>query len=196
MKKLIVLFLFSLSCLAIAGNLPAEKARGVFIAFGAGPRFPVGVFGNNSNVGYGLNVEISYTDNEYLPFFLFFRAGFQQYAGSQNFYKTTDYSNLSTNSIPLHLGVRYYFPPLVESAILLMPVVEVSAGYSYFQKLHEFKPNTNRVNFTEKNSKLGISAGAGVSMFLMELLVTYNYFQTNQYVGLDLRVRLPIFVSY
>jgi hypothetical protein len=196
MKKYLFFLIILFSFYSIAGILPAEKARGLFISFGAGPRLPIGNFANNSTLGYGLNAEISYTDNDYLPVFLFLRAGYQQFAGSQDFYKVTDYSNFSTSAIPLNLGVRYYFPPLLQNVVLLMPVVEISATCSFFQKLNEFKPISGRDNYTEKSTKLGVSAGVGVSMFLLEILANYTYYQTNQYVGLDLRVRLPLFISY
>lgn len=196
MKKIFVIIFVLFSISIFAENPPAEKARGLFIAFGVGPRLPINNFANSTDIGYGFNLEFSYTDNEYLPFFIFLRTGYEQYPGSQDFYKTTDYSNFSTTLIPVNFGLRYYFPPLLENVVLFMPVLEISAAYNYFQKLHEFKPSSNRVNFTENNSKLGVSAGAGISMFMMEILATYNYFQNNQYIGVDLKIRLPLFVIF
>jgi len=64
------------------------------------------------------------------------------------------------------------------------------------EKLHEFKAGTEKSNYLEDNSKLGISAGAGVSMFMMEILVEYNYFQNNQYFAVDLKVRLPLYMNF
>jgi hypothetical protein len=195
MKKIFLLILIFFS-ISYAENPPAEKARGLFIAFGVGPRLPINYFSNSTDLGYGFNVEISYTDNEYLPFFLFARVGYIQFPGSQDFYKITDYSNFSTTAIPVNLGFRYYFAPLLEKVVLFMPIIEVSAAYNYFVKLNQFKPTANKSNYTETESKLGISAGIGVSMFMMEILASYNFFQTNQFIGLDLKIRLPLFMSY
>ncbi len=197
MKKIAsVLFIFIFLSVSYAENPPAEKARGVFISFGVGPRLPINYFSNSSDLGYGFNLEFSYTDNEYLPFFLFTKIGYEQFPGSQDFYKITDYTNFSTTAIPINLGMRYYFAPLLENVVLFMPIVEISASYIYLQKLNEFKPTANKANFTETTSKIGVSGGVGVSMFMMEIIATYNFFQTNQYVGLDLRIRLPLFMSY
>jgi len=197
MKKIFLLFIV-LSTLSIsyAEKPPAEKARGLFISFGVGPRLPINYFSNSSDLGYGFNVEFSYTDNEYLPFFLFTKIGYEQFPGSQDFYKITDYTNFSTTAIPINLGIRYYFAPLLENVVLFMPVVEVSAAYMYLQKLNEFKPTANKANYTETTSKIGISGGVGISMFMMEIIATYNFFQTNQFIGIDLRIRLPLFISY
>jgi len=194
MKKFIIILLLGFSA-AFAQKAPIDKARGVFISFGVGPRLPVNYFANSTDVGYGFNVEIDYTDNEFLPIFLYGKIGFDQYSGAQSYYETTEYSNFSTNALPVNLGVRYYFPPLVENVVLFMPVVEASADYTYFQKLHQFKSSSGKSNYLENTSKIGFSAGAGLSMFLLEIMVSYNYMQTNQYMAVDLKVRLPLYIS-
>ncbi len=196
MKKILltlVLILCAGSTLAQRG--PIDKARGLFVAFAVGPRLPVGYFSNSTDVGYAFNVEVAYTDNEYIPFFIFAKVGFDQFPGAQQFYQISDYSNLSTNLLPVSVGIRYYFPPLVENVVLFMPIVEISADYLYMQRLHQFKLFTGKSNYTEDTSKMGLSVGAGMSMFMMEILATYNYYQSNQYLGLDLKVRLPLYIN-
>lgn len=195
MKKTLFISLL-LMCSAFAGGFPAERARGIFLAFGVGPRMPVGYFSESTDLGYGLNIELDYTDNEYLPIFLFARIGFEQYPGSQNFYESTQYSNYSTTSIPVNAGARYYFAPMLENVVLFIPFVEASAAFNYYSKLHQFKTGSGKSNYNEEISKIGASAGAGISMFLMEIVVSYNYFPTNQFVSADLKVRLPLYISY
>src|SRR5690606_13321161 len=114
MKKILFLLIL-LPAVTNAKVPPAEKARGIFLAVGVGPRLPVSYFANSTDLGYGFNLEISYTDNEYLPFFLFAKIGFEQYPGSNSFYQATDHANLSTSILPAHAGIRYYFPPMLEN---------------------------------------------------------------------------------
>jgi hypothetical protein len=171
------------------------KAEGVFLAIGVGPRLPVSSFANTSDLGYGFNFELSYTNTDYLPVFVFAKAGFETYPGSQSFYQQTDYSNFSTNTLPVCAGIRYYYHPILENIILLIPMVEVSLDYTYYQKLNQFKSSSLRSNFTENNSKIGFSVGGGFSMFMMEILAAYNYFSSNQYIALDLKVRLPLYIN-
>jgi hypothetical protein len=194
MKKLIIILIIGFSAL-FAQKVPIDKARGVFISFGVGPRLPVGSFSNSTDIGYGFDVEIDYSDNEFFPVFLYGKIGFDQYPGAQSYYESTDYSNFSTNSLPISLGAKYYFPPLVENIVLFMPVVEVSANYEYMQKLHQFKPASGKSNNLEDISKFGFTAGAGLSMFMLEIMVSYNYLQSNQYISADLKVRLPLYIS-
>jgi opacity protein-like surface antigen len=194
MKRIILLTLISLS-FSFAGNLPADKARGIFVAVAVGPRIPFSDFAKSTNIGYGFNLELAYTDNEYLPVFLFGKVGFEQFSASQDFYQTSDYSHLSHQFLPFQFGVRYYLPPILENIIIIIPSIEFGTNFLIYQNLHQFKINSGRANFLEDGSKFGFAAGVGVSMFLIEALVSYNYFKSTQYFVLDLKVRLPLFVS-
>ena len=196
--KLVKYFLFLSIILqgsAFAGDPPASKAVGVFVAAGVGPRLPIGEFSTSTDLGYGLNIEASYTDSDHLPFFVFARLGYEQFPGSQDFYQETDYSNYSTTIIPASLGVRYYFDPLVESVLLLIPVIEGSVSYTFFQVLNEFKADAGRSNYREDLWKFGGTVGAGFSMFILEIMANYTYYESNQYLSFNLNVRLPLYVS-
>jgi hypothetical protein len=188
-----IIILFSVN--TFASDPPVGKATGIFLAFGVGPRLPVGDFSNSTELGYGLNIELSYTDNEFLPVFLFANIGFEQYPGAQRFYQETPYSNYSTNSIPLNVGVRYYFSPLLEQIVLLIPIIELSASFTYYQVLHEFKIDSGLNNFKTETVKYGLTVGGGISMFLMEIIAAYHYIENNQFISFDLRVRIPLFVN-
>ena len=196
MKKYIILTLLVISSNSFAIDPPASKATGIFLAFGVGPRLPISNFANSTDLGYGLNIEVSYTDNDYLPVFLYVSAGFEQYPGAQSFYQETEYSNFSTNAFPVNIGARYYFSPLLEQIVLLIPIVEISATYTFLKELHEFKTESSRNNFEDESGKFGVSAGAGLSMFMMEIMAAYHYLNDNQYVSVDLKVRIPLFINF
>lgn len=196
MKIFLIIIVLGFAINSFATDPPATRAQGVFLAFGVGPRLPLGDFSTSTDIGYGFNIELSYTDNEFLPVFLFANIGFEQYPGAQSFYQETDYSNFSTNSIPINVGARYYFSPLVEQVVLLIPIIELSASYTYTQELNEFKFDSGRNNFKEQFSKFGVTGGVGISMFLMEIIAAYHYFESNQYVSFDLRIRIPLFINY
>ncbi|MFO7526143.1 MAG: hypothetical protein R6W68_11895 [Ignavibacteriaceae bacterium] len=193
--SILALILFS------SGNIFSQttspnKAQGFFLAFGVGPRIPVLEFSDQSDLGYGFNLEFSYADSDVLPLFLFMTIGYEQYPGSQEYYKETEYSNFHTNSVPVTLGGRYYFSPLLENIFLFMPLLQASINFNYYEKLHQFKSDSGRNNFLEDKSKIGFSAGAGVSMFMMEILTSYNYYELNQFISIDLKVRIPLFITF
>lgn len=193
-KYLLVILLLSVQC--FASTPPSDKARGSFLSLGVGPRVPLFNFAKSTTLGYGFNIEFSYTDNEYLPVFLFSKIGFEQYPGDNEFYLTSEYSHFSTTIIPINLGARYFFAPLMENIILLMPIIEIGGSIGICSELHQFKPEALRNNFSNETVKIGFSAGVGVSMFLMDLIGSYNYFNDNQFLSVDIKVRLPLFISF
>ena len=87
MKNFLIIFVLVFAVNSFAIDPPASRAQGVFLAFGVGPRLPLGDFSNSTDIGYGFNIELSYTDNEFLPVFLFANIGFEQYPGAQSFYQ-------------------------------------------------------------------------------------------------------------
>ncbi|GAB6283739.1 MAG: hypothetical protein STSR0008_25420 [Ignavibacterium sp.] len=195
-KKKIILLIIILSATLSSHSYSADKARGIFLALGVGPRVPVFSFSNSSFLGYGLNVEVSYADNESLPIFIFGKIGFEQYPGKQDYYQKTDYSNYSLTLIPINLGIRYYFPPLFDSAIPVLPTLETSVSMSLYNETNEFKIGSGKSNFTDTGTKFGFSAGVGASMFIIEVLASYNYYNKNQFLSFDLKIRIPLGVTY
>ncbi len=195
MKKIIILIFLINTVNIFPQGFSSNHAQGFFIACAVGPRLPVSSFSNSSDLGYGFNVEVSYTNDAYLPVFLYGKIGFNQFPGSQQFYEISDYSNYSTSALPVSVGIRYYFHPLVENVVLFMPIIEASFDYTYFHKLHQFKPASGKSNYFEDISKMGFTAGAGLSMFMLEIVASYHYVKTNQFISVDLRVRLPLYIS-
>ncbi len=195
MKKYFIILVVSIASLTSVVH-PSDKARGTFLALGVGPRIPTFDFQNTTMLGYGFNVEIAYTNNEYLPVFLFGKVGFEQFPGAQSFYQVSTYSHFSTSLLPLSFGARYYLAPILQNVVIILPSIEFAATLTVFQKLHQFKVTSGKNNFLEEGSKLGFTVGVGASMFLIEMLASYNYLENNQYISLDMKVRLPLYVSF
>lgn len=195
MKKLLIFFLLIISNQVFAGGSPDQTAKGVFLALGVGPHFPLGSLANTSKFGYGFNVELSFTNDEYLPVFLFLKTGFENFPGSQEFYRSSDYSNYSTVVIPVNLGIRYYFPPIIKSQAIVMPMIEFSANYGFYSTLNEFKSGSGKSDFTQHENKFGFSAGVGLSAFMMEILASYNYYKSSQFLSIDLKLRFPLYIN-
>lgn len=193
MKKYYLLFLITYS--TSFAQLKLGEAKGLFMAIGIGPRIPTFSMSDKQNLGVGFNATFSYTDNILIPFFFYTSIGYQHFPGSQDLYKRTDYSSLSSNVLVVQPGIRYYFKPIFEQVVLFMPVLDIGLEYNLYESLHQFKYGSGKENYLEDVNRFGLHAGLGVSMFLLDFMTYYHFVPEHQYVSCDIRVNIPIFVK-
>ena len=187
-----ILFLSSISFGQI---VKFGDAKGLFMAVGVGPKFPISKFSDKNNIGVGFDVTLSYSDNLLMPFFIYNTIGYQHYPGRQDLYKKSDYSSFSSNVLVVQPGVRYYFPPILENIVLLMPIVDAGLEFAYFENFHQFKIDRARPGYVEQYGKFGFHAGAGFSMFILDVVTYYNYLPNHQYISFVVKANIPIFVT-
>jgi len=194
MKKVFFIFFLSFS-FTQAQIIKLGEARGLFFSLAIGPRMPLGDFSLSHNIGIGINLESSYTDNNFLPIFFYSKFSYQHFPGRQHFYQITDYASISSNLYVVGLGGRFFFPPLIHNVIIVLPFLEGGISFAILERLHQFKIGSNRNNYTETKSMSGIQIGGGLSMFLIEVGIFYNYFYRNQYLSFNIKIRVPIAVK-
>lgn len=170
-------------------------ASGVFLTVGVGPRFPIGELGSQHTIGAGFDVQLSYTDNKLAPLFFYFDLGYQNHPGDYDFYKISDHSSITSNIVSFHLGSRYFMEPLLEDMILLMPIIEGGITYAYVEKYHQYKIDSGKSDKLQGVSNLGFHVGGGISFFLMDLIATYNYLNSHQYISFNLRLTIPLAIT-
>ena len=192
-KKILISLLLLSSC--TFAQFKFGEAKGLFMAVGVGPKFPIGDFGEKNNIGVGFDVTFSYTDDLFIPVFLYTTFGYQHYPCRQDLYKKSDYSSCSSNVLIVAPGVRYYFPPLFEDVVLLMPIVDAGLEFGYFENFHQFKVDKDRPSYVEQKGKFGFHVGAGFSMFILDVVTYYNYLPNNQYISFVIKANIPIFVK-
>jgi len=197
-KTKIILLLLGCSIMSSAqvNDYNYNEAKGMFLTFGVGPRFPIGEFSKKNNAGPGVEAIISYTDIDFLPIFFYSNFSFQNHSGNFKYYQNSEHSALSSSIISINLGGKYFFPPMIESVILLMPFIEGGFTYAYVSNFHQYKFDFHKNDNTENLHKFGFHVGGGLSFFLMEIIASYTYLHSDQYLSLNLRVTLPVAVTY
>jgi hypothetical protein len=173
---------------------PASRAQGAFFGVNLGPRLPFGLFANQASVGGALDFELSYTDTDFFPFFIYGKIGYHYFPGDQEYYQSTDHTHFSASYIPVQLGMRSFFEPIT-SDFFLLPVVEASGSAILYQELHQYDPLSRKADDNDEGIAYGFSFGVGASMYVLEAVVIYEYFNGNQAAGFDLRARIPLYVS-
>ena len=196
MKKFYIIIILLLSSSHYFSQImePGD-AQGIFLTVGVGPRFPIGDLGSQQTIGAGFDAMLSYTDNNFAPFFFYLNIGYQNHPGDYDYYKVSDNSSLTTNIISFHAGARYYFEPLIKDMFLLMPILEGGLTYGYVEKYNQYKIDTGKTDKLESFSKFGAHIGGGLSFFLMDVIAIYNYLPNNQYFSLNLRLTIPLAIT-
>ena len=194
MKKIIFLA-FLLMLTSLNADPPESRARGVFFGVGVGPRLPVFDFSDRSYFGYGIDIEISFTDFEWLPFFLYAETGFEHYSGSQDYFQSTNLTHYSLNVLPINLGARWYGAPMTDN-FFIIPFVQGAAEFAYEQELYQYKAGSGRNDELKDNFDAGASVGVGASMFVMEVLLSYHHLSNRQFIAFDMKARIPLFVIF
>lgn len=192
----IVMLIFILTGSSAGQDLSLGDARGLFFSIGVGPKIPIGDYSATNGLGIGVDVTFSYADNQILPLFFYTKLGYQHYPASNNLIKKSEYASYMTNEYLILPGIRYYFAPMIEDEILLMPIIELGPSIGIFNNSHIFQTESGRDDFDETLTKFGFHVGGGFSMFLMEATLNYFYFTDNHSLSLDLRIQIPIYGKF
>jgi hypothetical protein len=181
---------------AFSQVLKLGEANGLFMSVAVGPRFPVGALASTHTYGIGFDFGFAYGDNKIIPVFFFAKIGYQNFQGSQDYYRKSDHSGISTDMIYLNGGIRYYFPPVIKQFLIVMPVIDAGVMFAYTETLHQYRLEFQKNSVYEDAPRFGFQIGGGVSMFILDILAHYNYLQKNQFISIEIRARVPIFVNY
>ncbi len=194
LEILIALILFAISGQAQIAELKIGEAQGLFLGLGVGPRFALGDFADNHSFASGFETILSYGDNSSLPFFVYGKFNFASFPS--DFVDVLDNPSFEVNTrfFSLESGVRYFFPPMSDKVVLLMPFVEGGVNLALVHSVYQLTTGY-KTQYSDDKFKFGLHAGLGVSIFLLDAILSYNYFYEYQFFGLGLRVRIPIFIK-
>lgn len=170
------------------------ETRGLFLGLGVGPRFALGDFADNHFFASGFESILSYGDENTLPFFVYGKFNFASFPSEFVDVLDNPSFEISTRFYSLEPGLRYFFPPISEKVILLMPFVEGGINLALVHSVHQLTTGY-KTQYSNDEFKFGVHMGVGVSMFLLDAILTYNYFHKHQFFGFGLRVRIPIFIK-
>ena len=138
-------------------------------------------YGENQNIGVGTDVTLLHRQQIHTNF-LYPQLDTTIF-GRQNFYKVSNYSSFSSNVLVVSPGVRYYFKPILESVVLLMPIVDIGVNWALFENYINSKLKAEKIITLKKLPNL-VFTSARFSMFILDVITYYNYFP-NQYLSFN-----------
>ncbi len=175
-------------------NVKLGDARGLFLSMGVGPRIAVGDLSTNHSMASGVETIVSYSDNRRLPVFVYAKLQFTNFPSEFAGILSSPSFEVSSKVLSIQPGIRYFFPPISKEVILLMPFVEGGINLGLMFTKYQFN-SAFKSQYYDQSVHFGAHAGFGVSIFLMDALISYNYYYRYQFLGFTLRVRIPIFIK-
>ncbi len=191
---LIGLLFLSLPAYGQIFNYKLGEARGLFLEMGVGPRLPIGDLSTNHSLASGFETILSYTDNRRIPFFIYGKAQFVNFPAEFKDVISRSVFELNTKVLSFQPGIRYFFPPISPQVILLMPFVEGGLNLGVMFNKYQYN-GTFKSQYYDTKFRFGFHGSVGVSVFLMDALISYDYYYGYQFLGFTLRVRIPIFIK-
>ncbi|MBU2447361.1 MAG: hypothetical protein KJ666_17560 [Bacteroidetes bacterium] len=167
----------------------SQDAWGLFIAPQLGVRFPSGDSFEKHKAGFNIGGSVQYATSAF-PFFLkteFLYSHFPQNKLVENAYHQKSIYGIS-------VGAEYLFFPIFASEAILVPFISFDIRYNFIERTRtEYLAKLQTSTLYER--KFGFSFGAGVSIFLVDIVAKYYYLTYEPYVGFDFRLRLPVYIS-
>ncbi len=173
----------------ITQNSFSQEVWGLFAAPQLGVRYPSGESYDKHKTGFNIGASLQYATTAF-PFFLKTEFGYSHFPQS----KLIDNAYHQKSIYSVSLGVEYLFYPIFASEAILVPFISFDLRYNFIERMRtEYIPELNNKSFFDQ--KFGFSIGAGVSVFLVDVIAKYYYQTYEPYVGFDFRLRLPVYIS-
>jgi len=162
---------------------------GIFITPSLGMEIPMAGISGNSNMALSLGAKLEYSSIKIYPFILGLSFQVNNHNGSEE-YKTINLLNTFTTKIT-SIGVSVDFL-LAKYLKTKFTVPFFLLEGKYFQIQREISPEKDLDGIIKEESGFGVTAGAGFTVYIFDIIGTYSYFQKNSTLGFKTRIRVPV----
>lgn len=168
---------------------PRINAGGVFITPLLGLAFPFKEFGSNSNAGLIYGLKLDFASFKLHPFVLGITYQSQKNDGSEEFKTLNRLNSLETNISSFGVCVDILLNSFLKSNFTI-PFVTLEA--KYYNVTRTLSPDSPDLNIKPSDNLIGISAGAGITLFIFDIYGTYNYAKEYSSIALNTRFHFPL----
>lgn len=162
---------------------------GIFITPSLGMEIPMSGISGNSNMALSLGAKLEYSSIKIYPFVLGVTFQVNNHNGSEEF-KTINLLNTYTTKITsFGVSVDFLLAKFLKTKFTV-PFFILEG--KYFQIQREISPEKELEGILKDESGIGVTAGAGFTLYIFDIIGTYSYFEKNSTIGFKTRIRVPI----
>jgi hypothetical protein len=162
---------------------------GLFITPSLGMELPMSGISGNSNMALSLGAKLEYSSIKIYPFVLGISFQVNNHNGSEE-YRTINLLNTFTTKITsFGISVDFLLAKFLKTKFTV-PFFILEG--KYFQIQREISPEKELAGILKDESGIGVTAGAGFTLYIFDIIGTYSYFEKNSTIGFKTRIRVPI----
>jgi len=162
---------------------------GIFITPSLGMEVPIIGISSNSNLALSLGAKLEYSSLNIYPFVIGLSFQVNNHNGTEE-YKTINLLNtFKTKITSIGLSVDFLLAKYLKTKFTV-PFIVLEGKYFKIQR--EISPEKELPGVLKEESGFGVTAGAGFTVYIFDLVGTYSYFEKNSTIGFKTRIRVPI----
>lgn len=166
-----------------------SKPGGFFIAPSIGLDYPLKVFNDNSGVGLSYGAKIEFASLSIYPFVVYAEYQYQNNPGKDQ-YKTVNLLNSLETTINSFGGGFYFLANKYLKSNFTMPFF--IAGIKSMSVKRVYSPESAVIDINKEDNVLLFSAGMGFTLYIFDLIGTYNYAKDYSSISIKTQFHFPV----
>lgn len=162
---------------------------GLFISPNIGISFPIQDFGKNSRAAFTFGGKIEFASSELFPFFIGGYFQYQKHSGAEEFKATNRIEVFETTITQFGGSVDVLLTQLLPN-YFTMPVASLEVGQLSIKRV--VTPAENNPDLLLSDSKIGVSAGLGFTIFIFDIVGKYTYAGEYSSININTRFHFPL----
>ena len=165
------------------------RAAGIFLSVGSGLNVPLKSFGDNSIPTFGILGRLEYTSTTIFPFVIGGEITYFSYLGKDQFTTLYILNTFRTHITSYGLSIEYSLARLLNSPYSI-PFLTIDVKTNKIRR--DIDPNMTFQDLPVTDSRVSVSAGFGVTLFVVDFYVKYNYMKDLSNFGAYAKIKFPV----
>lgn len=167
----------------------SKSISAIFISFGGGIAVPLAKFKENSDVTFGILGRLEFASTSIYPFIVSAQVDYFSYPGADEFKTTNLLSNFRTKILAFGLNIEYPLSKLFRSSFT-MPFLTIDVKSNRIKR--EYDESRNLDGLLREEQKISVGAGVGMTLFILDFFLKYNYMKDNSFIGVYTKTKIPV----
>lgn len=166
-----------------------KSISAIFLSVGGGISVPLDTFKTSARVTFGILGRLEFSSTSIFPFVIGAQADYFSYNAPDEFKTINLLNNYKTKILGVGLNIEYSLAKILRSSFT-MPFLTVDVKTNMIKR--EYDDSDTTLALPRSESKISVGAGFGMTLFIFDFFVKYNYMKNNSFIGVYTKTKIPI----